>query len=66
MRKSAEGSRSELYPLLDFVIQVTQDLKRYSRGSKHKRLALEKIRVEGGCVDPSPLSWPQVVVSDGT
>jgi len=23
MRKPAEGSRSELYPLLDFVIQVT-------------------------------------------
>jgi len=23
MRKPAEGSRSELYPLLDFVIQIT-------------------------------------------
>ena len=22
--------------------------------------------MERGCVDPSPLSWPQVVVSDGT
>jgi len=33
---------------------------------QHKKLALEKIRVEEGCVDLDPLSWPQAAESDGT
>ena len=33
---------------------------------QHKKLAPEKIRVEEGCVDLDPLSWPQAAESDGT
>ena len=33
---------------------------------QHKKLVPEKIRVEEGCVDLDPLSWPQAAESDGT
>jgi len=36
------------------------------KAQKHKKLAPEKIRVEEGCVDLDPLSWPQAAECDGT
>ena len=33
---------------------------------QHKKLALKKKKVEEGCVDLDPLTWPQAAESDGT